>query len=1176
MRCPKCQFENPEAMDFCGKCGTRLNDRSGATEGRFTPDGERKRVTALFSDLTGYTDMAERLDPEEVKEIMGRILEGVEDVVRKYEGFLEHFAGDGVLVLFGVPKSHEDDPIRAIRAARDIHQLAESMSPRYEGKVGHALSMHSGVNTGLAVTADVDPEKGTHGVTGEAISIAFRLSDLAQARDILVGPDTYRASTREFAFEALSLIRVKGRSEPVSVYKVLLSEDPTPHVREDRQVSSEMIGRDSVLSRLEHLIVKATAGVGTVVNIVGEAGIGKSRLIAELRKREVMRHVTILEGRAISVGRNLSFHPIIELVKQWAGIGEDDSESGALGKLERAVSAVDPDETAEILPFVATLMGMKLTGRHAERAKGIEGEALEKLIVKSIRDLTIRGSELRPTVAIMEDLHWADSSTLELLESLYPLAGSHRIVFVNVFRPGYFDGNGRKVSTVGDGLRNHYVEIQVEPLEKSDSEVLIDNMLEVGGLPYSLKSQIVDRAGGNPFFIEEVVRSLIDEGAVVRKGKSFVVTDRIGGVVIPPTINDVLMARIDRLEEQTREVVKVASVIGRSFFDKIIKEVVDSIQDIDSRLVYLKELQVIRDRIRLEELEYLFKHALTQEAAYESILLRRRREIHVRVADSITKVFSGRLHEFCGMLAFHYSKGDDLEKAEEYLTKAGEEALKASASIEALSYYQEALKLHLSKHGDSAERGKIASLEKNIALALYNRGYHSEAIEYFDRVLDYWGAKRPKSKSMAILVLITDLVSVVLDLYSPLRRTRKDPDERDNEVINLVEKRGLSLAQVDTKRMFIDSIGALRRLNKLDMAKVENGVSTYIEYSGIFSFSGVSLRISKKILDHAVGYIQDGDIKSLFFHTFFELLHDFVFGNWGNQMEYKGDLLERFLRTGEVFQAAAYIIFVVLLRIERGDFAGAEALIGRLQGIGEEYNNDYAKGTKYYINSQLLMKSRKLHEALDEADAGIAFVSKISQDLYALSLLGVKANIQYLLEDLEGMGNSLLQAQERGIHEKQAVPYYVNNALRSQFIYDLHMLENANRNGDRSRVSECKRRAHRSGKTVVQGSAKYAGNKTEVFRLMGVYHWLIGKQGKALRWMSRSIDVGRQHGALLELARTYMEIGKRLLEPGSRTHELGGVKAEGYLLVAGELFREMNLGWDLLELDRVRSRVNQG
>jgi len=410
MKCPNCQTELPETANFCFTCAKGLNVGEQPPRPSSIPETERKRVTALFSDLTGYTAMTERLDPEEVKEITGRIFNGVKAVVSKYEGFIEKFVGDGVLALFGVPRAHEDDPVRAIWAALEIHGLVEALSPRYENKIGRALSMHSGINTGLAITADVDEEKGTHGVTGEAINVAARLSDLAETRDILVGSDTYRASQTHFTFQTLKPVKIKGKSEPIPIYKVLFEKAATARVSQEMRVSSEMVGRDQELAKLELHVLKAVNGQGSVVNVFGEPGVGKSRLLAELRQRDVISRVSFLEGRSISIGKNLSFYPVIDLYKQWARIKEDDTQTEASNKLETSIRRVCEDEADEVFPFVATMMGMKLSGKHSQRIEGIEGEALEKLILKNVRELLIRSTELIPIVIVMEDLHWADTT----------------------------------------------------------------------------------------------------------------------------------------------------------------------------------------------------------------------------------------------------------------------------------------------------------------------------------------------------------------------------------------------------------------------------------------------------------------------------------------------------------------------------------------------------------------------------------------------------------------------------------------------------------------------------------------------------------------------------------------------------------------------------------------------
>ncbi len=544
----------------------------------------------------------------------------------------------------------------------------------------------------------------------------------------------------------MKTLPMKGQREPVRLYELLSVKEKIYRARlgSERMIESEMIGRDKELDKLEYHLLKVITGEGSIVSVIGEAGIGKSRLIAEFKKKEGIKKVALLEGRALSIGRSFSFHPIIDTIKNWAGIKEEDSPSESAHKLEKAIREVYPEAVAEIFPFIATLMGMKLTGAHAERVKGIEGEALETLIFKNLQELISKAAEQRPLVFIIEDLHWADQSSVELLGSLFRLADNNPILFIGVFRPDYVETSEKLLMTVKDRYPEFHSEIVLEALDEGRSEALINNLLRTKDLPENIRELITKRTEGNPFFIEEVVRSFIDDCVVEFKDGGLKITEKIDSVVIPESIDEVLMSRIDKLDEKTRSLLKVASVIGRNFFYKILADVAKAIEELDEKIEYLKDVQLIKEKKRLYEIEYLFKHALAQEAVYNSILPKSRKKLHLDVAKSIELVFHEKLYEFFGMLAFHYSKGEDLDKAEEYLIKAGEEALKSSASSEALHFYQEALNIYLKKYGEEADPGKVAMLEKNIAIALFNKGEYIKADEYFERVLSYYGEKLPK------------------------------------------------------------------------------------------------------------------------------------------------------------------------------------------------------------------------------------------------------------------------------------------------------------------------------------------------------------------------------------------------------------------------------------------------
>jgi len=1165
MICPKCQTEVPEEAKFCLECGHGLKADRFVPQPHPAPEPERKRVTALFSDLTNYTAITEKLDPEKVKEITAAVFAGIKQISAKYEGFIDRLLGDGVLVLFGVPKAHEDDAVRAVRAAKEIHEFIKELSPRYEARIGAPLSMHSGINTGLVVTAEVDPEKGSQGVAGDAVNLAARLSGLAGPGEILAGEETVRRTRGRFEFLDLGTKRVKGKAEPVPVFKVAYAKRALPVP--DRQVSSVMVGRDRELNQLELQVMKVINGEGSVVNVVGEAGIGKSRLLADLRHREVMKKVTLLKGGAISIGRNLSFHPLIDLLKQWAGISEEDAEAAAFDKLELTIRALHPEEADEILSFVTTLMGMNLKGKYAERVQGIEGEALEKLIFKNIRELLIKGSERTPTVIVMEDLHWADRSSLLLLQSLYRLAEKHRILFVNLFRPGYWQGADQSMDEIGELLPNHYIELNIQPLDQQAGDALIRNLLDIQGLPYTLRLQIIERSGGNPFFIEEVVRSLIDEGAIIRVGGSFEVTEKINTVVVPPTINDVLIARIDRLEERTRDLVKIASVIGRNFFDRILKEVASSIEDIDNKLAYLKNLQLIRDRIQMNELEYLFKHALAQEAVYESTLLQQRKQLHLKVAEAIERLFSERLHEFYGILALHYSRADNLEKAEEYIVKAGEEALRSSASSEAITYFLQALQFYTEKHGLSADLEKLAGLEKNIALAYNSRGQFRESVHYIDKVFKRWGRRSPGNRVSRMVKFAIDLLIILMRLYLPWTGRKKIANKRVNEFFDLAKMKARAMLFFDQETMVTDIIVLIRESFRYDPAYLDFAAQSHLSLGMIFAGAGW-FRLMDRVLDVAPQVVKETNIGDLPFNqTAISTINCFS-GKWAEMPEYDKLILKAGAEKGAFWDMGAFLLDHGALKVYQGKFSQARELLDDFIFLEEKYGYGPIS-TKYLLHIELLIVCRLLFQAQDSANDLISFSVKMGQ-IDDFPGYGWRAVAQVLMKDITGARDSLEHAEQCRHRQSFWMPWYLSSSLLGEFMLDLHFLEDAIGDGPRSLIPKQAEAARKSGRRAVRNAVKYAPRRTENYRLMGEYYWLVGKQRKAFQWFDKSIQEGERLGARPDLARTYMEVGKRLLEPHSKCKELDGLSAKEYLEKAEKLFREMDLQWDLEQLERVR------
>ena len=1127
-------------------------------------------MTVLFSDLSGYTAMSERLDPEEVKKIMNQIFGEITAAVGKYGGTIQKFIGDAVVAFFGVPKVHEDDPVRAIRTAREIHERIGAISPEFEHKVGKRLAMHTGINTGLVVTGEVTSGNGILGVTGDTVNLASRLSTLAVPGEILIGQDTCRQADSIFIFEPLLPVRVKGKAELVRVYRVAgIKEEKGRSVG----VDSPLVGREKEMDLLSLQVWRLINGTGGIVTITGEAGIGKSRLLAELRLTAAVKKTTLLEGRAISMGRSLSFYPITDALKHWSHIKKRDTAIEGQQKLEEAIRNIHPEEGGEIFPFIATLMGMKLTGKYAQRVNGIEGDSLEKLIFKNMRELLIKGSEVRPMVIYLEDFHWVDTSSLELVKALFRLVEGYRILFIIVFRPGYTDTGERITAFIQENYPANWTKIELEPLKESDSEQLLSNLLQITSFPHLLGEQILQRAGGNPFFIEEVVRSLINEGAVVPEKGEYRVTEKIKNIVIPQSIHALIMARIDRLDEDTRNLVRIASVIGRNFFYRILTEVAGTIEEVDRRLDYLKEIQLIREQKRMDEVEYLFKHALTQETAYESILKERRKEIHQKVAQSIEKVFNERIHEFYGMLAYHYSRAESLEKAEEYLIKAGEEALKSSASNEALHYYQEALSLYRRLRGDSADPEKVAMLEKNIGIAHFNRGRYGEAVDHFDKALNYYWGKLPQNVFSKACKFLSGLMKFLIVLYFPNFWFKRLPTQRDTEFVELFYKKAEALIVINTKRCLIESFFYLNTIIHFELSKVKFGLEIFVGTSALFSFSGLSLRVGRKILDYVKPMLAWDNAKQWIDYDLLDTQQHFLKGQWKEITDYNEDLLSRILKIGEVFHASQHYYWHGLPIICQGHYDTAKLMVTKLNEIAEVYENDLSQLLKYLLNIHLLIEYRHLKEATEEVNRGIELVQRNGPPVSILSMYSLKALIQLSRKEMEEAGKSLDHANRIRLEMKVVPPFHLSLFYRSQFKYYLCFMENSLRTGQRKEFSEYRKKALTSGKMLLKKCRKAAMYRTESYRLWGVYNWLIDERKGAFKWWEKAISEGEKLGARPQVARTYAEMGKSLcaVEGEPAAPETG--RAKDLLQKAQTMFRDLGLQQDQEDLDLVCDKI---
>lgn len=656
--------------------------------------GERKLVTILFTDISGFTAMAETMDPEVVRDLMNNCFERLVPIIERYGGTLDKFTGDGIMALFGAPVTHENDAERALRATLDMQEaLAQFNTER-----GIDLDLHFGINTGLVIAGSIGTrERQSYSVMGDAVNVAARLEEAAQRDEILVGPDTHRLVKALFEFEALPPISIKGRAEPVPIYRLLTAKAVPGKTRGLAGLASPLVGRQAEFEALLAAVERLPSGQGGIVTLVGEAGLGKSRLVAETRATEPARQGTSwVEGRCLSYGTAIAYLLWVNILRNLLGVTPEDPPTTVQEALQKKLQALCPEHAGELYPYLGQILSLPLDTAAEELLHHLESEQIKKGAFRAIETLLAHTAQVRPLVVVCEDMHWADPTSIELLEQLLPLTQHLPLLLLCVFRPER-DHGCLHIREVATHLQPAHVDLWLTPLNAAESAALVGNLLQVEALPIELRRRILGRAEGNPFYVEEILRSLMDNQDIVydRSTDRWVATGDVSTIVIPDTLHGVLTARIDRLQEETKRVLQLAAVIGRIFLYRILAAIAQEERHLEEQLGrHLRILQreeMIRERARMPELEYIFKHQLTQEAAYNGLLKKDRRSFHRQVAKALERLFPDRVEEQLGLLAYHWERAEEPEKATTYLLRAGDRARLAYAHQEAIDTYRRAL-----------------------------------------------------------------------------------------------------------------------------------------------------------------------------------------------------------------------------------------------------------------------------------------------------------------------------------------------------------------------------------------------------------------------------------------------------------------------------------------------------
>jgi ABC-type transport system substrate-binding protein/class 3 adenylate cyclase len=726
---------------------------------------ERRVITALFADLVGSTALGEQLDPEEVRLVVGDAVARIVGVVDDLGGHVKDLAGDGVLAFFGAPTAAEDDAERAARAALRIVEEVNGYGQEVARAWGvEGLSVRVGIATGPVVVGLIGAgSRVEFAAFGDTVNTAARLQSAAAPGTVLADVPTRRLIAPLFVWGETVELDLKGKAEPVSAVS-LAAAAPTDG-RSQRGIAgmeSQLVGREAELVRAREAVDAVLAGAGRILFLTGEPGIGKSRLLVELhgefeRGRSVGGEKLWLEGRCVSYGESVPYLPFRELIREWLGVGRDAPELRARLGLRRALERLFGNRADELYPYLATLLGLTLERGAEARVAGLSPEALQYRTFEVVEHLFERLAESGPLAIVVEDVHWADPTSVQLVERLLALPERSPALFVLTQRNEPDHPSWALRERAAREYPHLVRELALEPLSGDAQSELLASLVGRDTLPEQLGARLLEQAEGNPFYLEELIRSLVDTASLVRNGDGWQFVHEVD-VSIPPTIERVILARVDRLPAGHHEVVTAASALGRRFALPLLQAVVGPEADVDGALHELQRLDLVRAARRWPQPEYRFKHALIQEAAYRTLVAARRTDLHRRAATWLEEQQRSGEHEVLGELAYHWLEADDEDKAVEYLVRAGDRARAEHALDEAIAHYRRLLPL-LERRG---ERQEMALVLFKLGLALHMTLRFAEANAIYQRAFELWEPP-DRREATATLRVAADVIGRELD-----------------------------------------------------------------------------------------------------------------------------------------------------------------------------------------------------------------------------------------------------------------------------------------------------------------------------------------------------------------------------------------------------------------------------
>jgi len=746
----------------------QINAFGESSTSRRTLAGERRVVSILFSDVKGSTAMAEHLDPEDWAEIMNEAFDYLTKPIIRYGGTVARLMGDAVLAFFGAPTAHEDDPLRAVLAGLDIVNGIQSFRQQISSEFDLDFNVRVGINTGVVVVGEMGSAlAGEYTAMGDAVNLAARMEQTARPGTVQITNETYRLVAPWVEVESLGGVEAKGKSDLVSAYCVLGRKMQPTRARGIAGLGSPLVGRDQEYARLGTVVRDLLEGQGRIITLIGEAGLGKSRLIEELQtdlEQQTSATFQWIETRGISYEGSRPYGLFVQALRQLCRVNDEDPPEIIRQKVSESFNSLSLDQQSGITNTVELLLTVHNVSDGVDQP--LKGETVKREIFDSVLNIWSAKANENPLIMVLDDLHWADSASIELLNYLFQLADRIPILFLCAFRPHRDSSAWQLKNAAAKNFPHQYLEINLVPLEDNDSSQLVKNLLSISDLPADLRKTILRKSEGNPLYLEEVVRTLIDKGLMQRDEDEnhWQISDSYEEIDIPDNLQALLLARIDRLEKKSRSTLQLASVVGRIFSFRVLHSIADTIENLDEQLEILQRMDLIQETTRLPELEYIFRHELIRDAAYQSILRRQRREYHRKVGAAIETIYPDKLAEEAHLLAYHFNAARDYPQALRYYQIAGDQSFKLFANQEASEYFRQAIEIALKLNVPSVQLAGLYSLNGR-ALELQNQ--FDQALDNYEELEELGRTRNDRSLELAALVPQTTIYSTPNVKFDP-------------------------------------------------------------------------------------------------------------------------------------------------------------------------------------------------------------------------------------------------------------------------------------------------------------------------------------------------------------------------------------------------------------------------